>query len=130
MEIKTSPTKELLAAYNRATGQSLKRFRTRAEAERRTAEVLGSSPSVVARRVNGPTSSKVGRPKLSFSVHLTDKGQTSLQKTSLRMKLIQWLQSQPRQTASTDAIDAAFQRSMRGVVQKLLQTNHLERSPS
>lgn len=126
-EISALASKDLVALYNRLAGKSIKKFSSRAAGERQVASLLASAPK--ARIVRGAaTSGKNGRPKITFTVRLTEaKAQSKPHPASDRMQLIEWLRKRPEGQASIDTIDSHFGKSMRGVVQKLFEKSWLVR---
>lgn len=127
-EIKSAKTAALLAFYNTATGKSIKRFATRAAAEKQCLALIPKG----ARAVTGSTSSnggsKLGRPKATFKVKANSEGKSKVGAKSLRRQLLDWLKDQPAKTASIEAIEAQFGRNMRGVVDKLEEVKWLDRA--
>lgn len=126
-ELEKLSTKDLVALYNKLTNKSIKKFSSRAAGERQTlAAAKKSKPRV--RTVRGAASGKNGRPKLSFTVQLTeDQADSNPHAKSARMALVEWLRAQPDGKASIDAIEAQFKRAMRGIVQKLAEKKWVKR---
>lgn len=149
-EIKEATTAELLKAYNSATGRSIKKFSSRAAAEKQTTAALSKDTAAVidsarrsitrstARLVKGKIGSKKGRPKTEFKVKLRSGGnggkykrrdgsKMHVRSKSIRRVLISWMETQPGKTATAAAIDAQFRRDMRGVIRQLLDAGWLEK---
>lgn len=136
-QIKAAKTSELVSLYNTLTGGTVRRFASRAAAERRVKEAMAAQSSSVvatsplsiktkakARKISGTNSAPKGRPRLDTSVKLSE-GISKLNTSSLRAHLAAWLTEQPSKTATQAAIDAHFGRDMRGVVQKMIYVKHL-----
>ena len=131
MDLKSLSTAALISLYNEKSGKSIKKFSSRAAGEKQVTALLAkapSAPAAPARKVKGAAgAANAGRPKGSFIVKLTrDKAKSSPQKDSLRGQLIEWLDGLTNKSATIEAIEKKFDRNMRGVVNKLIETKWLE----
>jgi hypothetical protein len=131
MDVKAAKTAELVEIYNRLTKKSIKRFATRADAERRTLEAFTMTKTetqpLKPRKVNGMNAGKVGRPVGLFTVELLDGAKMRINSKSIRRQLITWLMDRPGRKANITEIETKFQRDMRGVIRQLVQAGWVKR---
>lgn len=129
--VNTATTKELIAKYNQLTGKSIKKFSSRAAGERQVLAAMANSIATATklpspRKIKGHASAEaVGRPIKDFTVTLNAQGSSRPNAVSARRQLLEWLKTLPSKTASIGAIEAHFERNMRGVVGKLRAKNWL-----
>lgn len=129
-EVKSAPTKQLIATYNELSGGApIKKFKDRATAESRVTNLLRKAAPAKVRVVKGKaTANAVGRPRATFKITATpDSAKGRLNKNSLRTQVMDFLSTRPNGTASVDEVNEKFGRQMAGVIQKLLFVNYVKR---
>lgn len=137
-QVQALKTPELVALYNRLTASNVKRFSTRATAEKRVLEALSRQPA--PRTVSGNSSAaiKKGRPRIAFIFILTEsQAKSHHQKGSIREQLCAWLKTrthavefngeQHTLAATIDEAEQHFNRKLRGVIQKLEEKKWVRR---
>jgi len=114
-QVKSATTSELLAVYNKLTGNAVKKFSSRAAGEKQVLAAFKKfEASGTKTTVRGKSGESRGRPATDALVTLTEeKGESKLQAESARTKILEFLRGQPGKKALVSEI--ATHLKLRGV---------------